>query len=166
MFISTELYFSRLIHTLEHVIAPEIESDRVRGQVFAVIDLIQQLADRIEYKHELVMQDIEMGSDMIRRIVRAVEEAEGDAPEELRAFLKKLDEGSAGSGLVLRQKVEEMLCLAIDFFHDDRSRMEPAAAGEVDSQIRDYIWKITGRDLGLMKPPLLDQISRPKKGKS
>jgi len=161
MFMSTDLYLKRITQALDKVVAPEIESDRVRGQVFAVINLIEQLAEKIEYKPALIQQEIEMGSETFRRVVQAVEKGVGDVPKDLQAFLQELDR--SGQGLGFRDRVEEMLCQAIDFFYAHRGRLEPAAALEVDGLIRGYITKITTRDLGLLKPPNIEKTSRSKR---
>ncbi|OGP61122.1 MAG: hypothetical protein A2V67_09040 [Deltaproteobacteria bacterium RBG_13_61_14] len=163
MFMSTDLYLKRITQALEKVVAPEIESDRVRGQVFAVINLIEQLAEKIEYKPALIQQEIEMGSETFRRVVQAVEKGVGDVPKDLQAFLQELERPDPGQGLGFRDRVEEMLCQAIDFFYAHRGRLEPAAALEVDGLIRGYITKITTRDLGLLKPPNIEKISRSKR---
>ena len=99
MFVNTNVYFGRITDALEKVVAPEIESDEVRGQVFAVISLIQQVSGMIEYKHDLIEQEIKEGSDIVKNILRAVEGAGIEAPEEIGEFLEKLDEGKAGGGL-------------------------------------------------------------------
>lgn len=163
MFISTNVYFRRIMDALENVIAPEVESDHVRGQVFAVVDLINQISDRVEYKHDHIEDDIKQGSKMIMQIAEALSEAGGQTPEEIEAFLKAFDEGSAGRGLALRKKVEETLCAAIDYFHENKNKMESNAAEKLDSDIRQHIFKNAGRDLGLMKPPMIEKISRPQK---
>ena len=160
MFVNTNVYFGRITDALEKVVAPEIESDEVRGQVFAVISLIQQVSGMIEYKHDLIEQEIKEGSDIVKNILRAVEGAGIEAPEEIGEFLEKLDEGKAGGGLTLRNKVDEMLCMAIDCLRDNRGGIE--AYKEVDKMVRDYIYKIAGRDLGFMKPPMIEKISRPR----
>jgi len=163
MFMTTDLYLKRITQALEKVVAPEIESDHVRGQVYAVVNLIEQLAEKIEYKPDLIAQEIQMGCETIRQAVATVGKAAGETPAELQAFLQELDRSGPGQGLGFRNRVEEMLCQAIDFFYAQRGRMEPAAAAEVDGRIRDHITKLTTRDLGLMKPPNIEKISRSKR---
>jgi len=163
MFISTDLYLKRLMNTLEQVIAPEIESDHVRGQVFAVIDLLKQLSDRVEYKQFIISQDIEIGRDLIQRILDAFEGAGCATPDDLRAYIGQMDNGAAGKGLALRTKVEEMLCAALNYFHDNINKLDGNAAKELDRVIREGITKIAGRDLTMMKPPMIEKISRSKR---
>ena len=72
MFINTEEYLRRITHTLEHVVAPLIESDFGRGQLLSAVFLLDQLTDRIDYKAELIQQEIETGCETIRKIVDAI----------------------------------------------------------------------------------------------
>jgi hypothetical protein len=162
MFMSTDVYLKRIFHTLEHVIAPEVESDYARGQVFAVISLLEQLAQKIEYRQDLIAQEIKMGSRILKSITSALDQAGAEVPEEFGSFLNEPDSGRVIS-LAVRNKLEEMLCLAIDLLHDNKGRIEQEQAMELDNQIRDYITKITTRDLGLMKPPAIEKMSRPQK---
>ena len=66
MFMSVEAYLKRLTSALENTIAPELESDQTRGQVFAVIGLLDQLATRIEYKPGLLAEEIDAGEKLAR----------------------------------------------------------------------------------------------------
>lgn len=163
MFISPGVYFKRLTDALENVVAPEIESDYVRGQVFAVVDLIRQLIDRIEYKQELITQEIQITSDSVKKMLEALEQAGCDVPDELRLFTTSLEGGSIGKGLALRNKTDEIFCKALELFHQNLDKMPPETAKEVDKAIRDNIMKVVGRDLGLMKPPMIEKISRSKR---
>jgi hypothetical protein len=163
MFMTVDLYLKRIYHTLEHVIAPEVDDDFARGQVFAVINLLEQLGQKVEYKQDLIAQEIEQGSKILSIMVAAVQDAGADIPEKITSFMKELESGSP-AGLSKRNRLEEMLCLAIDLLHENKGLLEPERYAEVDRQVRDYITKLTTRDLGLMKPPAVDKISRPKKG--
>jgi len=91
MFISTEEYLYRITYALEHVIAPLIESDFARGQLLAAVFLLDQLTDRIDYKAELVEQEIETACETIRKVVDAIEERGGETPNDLKAFLGEVE---------------------------------------------------------------------------
>jgi hypothetical protein len=41
----------RINRALENVVAPEVKSTIVRGQLFAVVELLNQLPGRFEYKY-------------------------------------------------------------------------------------------------------------------
>lgn len=162
MFMSTEVYLKRIFYTLEHVIAPEVESDFARGQVFAVISLLEQLGSQIEYKRDIIEKDMKTGAGILREVVSALKDAGAEPPSELAKYMDGLESGGPVS-LAARDRLEEMISLAIDFFHEKGSKLESQKASEVDGLVRDFITKTATRDLGLLKPPRIDQISRPKK---
>ena len=160
---TTDAYLKRLTHALEFIIAPEIESDAARGQVFAVIDLLNQLMGRIEYKPDLIASDVAANSEMIKSIVQGLEGAGVAVPEEISAFLKEVESTEGPKNLSQRARSEEILCRAIVLLHEHRGKMDAAAGQELDRALREQILKVATRDLGLMKPPLLEKISRPKR---
>jgi len=163
MFMATDAYLKRLTHALEFIIAPEIESDAARGQVFAVIDLLNQLMGRIEYKPDLIASDVAANSEMIKRIVQGLEGAAAAVPEEISAFLKEVESVPGPKNLGQRARSEEILCRAIVLLHEHRQKLGAASGQELDRALREHILKVATRDLGLMKPPLLEKISRSKR---
>ena len=163
MFITTDAYLNRLTHVLEHIIAPEIESDAVRGQVFAVIDLLNQLGGWIEYKQDLIASDVAANSEMIKRIVQALAGVGVNATQEHPAYLKEVESVTDPFSPTQRLHSEEILCQAIDLFHEHRGRLGADVSQELDRTLRDEILKNAFRDLGLTKPPLLEEISRSKR---
>jgi hypothetical protein len=165
MFIPLNIYFKRLTDALENVVAPEIESDHVRGQVFAVVELIRQIIDRIEYKQDLINQEIELGRNTIGQIADALVDAGVDAPAEIAEFIQSFEEGKAGKGIPLRNKTDEMVCAAMEAFHRNMDKMNPEVAEKTDAAIRENMFKLIGRELGLMKPPMIEKISRSKREK-
>jgi hypothetical protein len=152
MFLSTEEYLHRITHALEHVIAPLIESDYGRGQLLAAVFLLDQLTDRIDYKAELIRQEIETGCETIRKIVDAIEERGGEAPDDLKAFPGEADREDCPPDLALRSRCDEMLCCAIDSFFANRERFDPASAHAMEGLILGHLTQIASRDLGMFKP--------------
>lgn len=161
MWMSTDAYLRRLMQTLEKVVAPEIESDQVRGQLYAVVDLINQLSSKIEYKPGIVGQDVKDGGEIMKTLLDAMQSAGIPTPPELSAFLSELE--SAAPALPLKFKTEEMVCSALDHFHAHKHELGQAGTAALDQKIRDYLLKVTTRDIGLMKPPMLEKISRSKR---
>jgi hypothetical protein len=158
MFISTEEYLHRITYALEHVVAPLIESDFGRGQLLAAVFLLDQLADRVDYKAEIIQQEIETGCETIRKIVAAVEEREGQVPEGLGAFLDELDRQGPGLDLAFRSRCDEMLCSAIDAFFAHRSGFDPASAHALEGLILGHLTQIASRDLGMFKPSTSQEL--------
>ena len=152
MFLSTEEYLHRITHALEHVVAPLVESDFARGQLLSAVYLLDQLTDRIDYKAELVEQEIETTRETTLRIVDAIEERGGKVPEDLKSFVLE----AAGEGrvrdLALRKRCEEMLSTAIDSFYANRKVFDPASAHATEGLILGHLTQIGSRDMGMYKP--------------
>ena len=158
MFISTEEYLYRITHALEHVIAPLVESDFARGQLLAAVFLLDQLTDRIDYKAELVEQEIETACETIRKIVDAMEERGGKAPDDLKAFLGEVEGKAPPRDLAFRSRCDEMLCSAIDSFFANRERFDPASAHAMEGLILGHLTQIASRDLGMFKPSTSEKL--------
>ena len=158
MFISTEEYLYRITHALEHVIAPLIESDFARGQLLAAVFLLDQLTDRIDYKQELIQQEIETACETIRKIVDAIEERGGETPDDLKAFLGEVEGEAPPRDLAFRSRCDEMLCSAIDSFYANRKKFDPASAHAMEGLILGHLTQIASRDLGMFKPSTSEKL--------
>jgi len=158
MFLSAEEYLHRITYALEHVVAPLIESDFGRGQLLAAVFLLDQLTDRLDYKAELIQQEIETGCETIRKIVNALEEGDRQVPEGLGAFLDELDRQGPGKDLAFRSRCDEMLCSAIDSFFANRKGFDPASAHALEGLILAHLTQIASRDMGMFKPSTSQQL--------
>lgn len=158
MFISTEEYLHRITHALEHVIAPLIESDYGRGQLLAAVYLLDQLTDRIDYKQELIQQEIETGCEIIRKIVDSIEERGGETADDLKAFLGETDWENCAPNLAFRGRCDEMLCSAIDSFYANRKKFDPASAHTMEGLILGHLTQIASRDMGMFKPSTSEKL--------
>jgi len=163
MWMKPEAYLRRLQTTLEQVVAPEIEDDAVRGQLYAVVDLLNQLGGKIEYKRDLIAVEVAAGRAMLERVLAEMERAGADSPAELSAFVRELGAGTRPVELKLQREVEEKLCRAIDHFHAHKDKLGPELALRLDRELRDYMLKAATREMGQVKPPQLERISRSKR---
>jgi len=152
MFMSTGDYLKRITHNLEHVVAPQIESDFARGQVLAAVFLLDQLSDRIDYKASIVSNEIKMSTETIKKVVETCREKESDVPDDLSGFIEELEKGDHGMNIEFRGRCDKMLCLAIDYFYACRGKISAESAHEIESIIINLLTKIGGRDLGMLKP--------------
>ena len=163
MFVTTDEYLYRITYALENVIAPQIESDYMRGQVLAAVFLLDQLIDRIDYKADIVMQEIETGCETMRKVVEAVQEKTADVPEDLRTFLQELDRGGYGKDLAFRNRCNEMLCSAIDVFFASRHTLDQDRVHEIEDLLLGQFIQIASRDLGMTKPSTSQKLLQSKK---
>ena len=95
----------RINQTLENVIAPEIESTIVRGQLFAVVELLNQLQGKYEYRHDLMVQDIQVGRQMLATLIEAFEKAGVETPQAISTATQEIDLfGMSGDQLTRGEK--------------------------------------------------------------
>jgi len=156
MYMKPDAYFKRLQLALDQVVAPEIEDDHVRGQLYAVSELLAQLAGKLEYKHDLIAVEVAETDKALRELTGGLCESGVAVPPELAAP----DSSSLTLDLNLLHESEARLCAAIDLFHAEKKRLDPAAVIRLDQALRQYLTKTATRAMGLMKPPQLAKISR------
>ena len=152
MFISPQDYLKRITYALEHVVAPQIDSDQARGQLLAAVFLLDQFSDRIEYKHALIMQEIESDCETIRKIIGACKGKSSEVPQDIAAFMEKLEKGGHEADINFRNQCDKMLSLAIEYFWACCDKLDAEQVREVKGLIIKQIMKIGGRNLGLFKP--------------
>jgi hypothetical protein len=150
----------RINHTLENVVAPEIESPIVRGQLFAVVEILNQIQGRFDYRHDFMIQDIQVGRQMLATLIEAFEKDGVETPE---AISEVAEEGApAGmSGEQLREarsRVEEAVSAALDLL--DAHRSEIAQAEKVEKTVLAQLGQNILRDMMLFRPQRFDKISQ------
>ncbi len=158
MFLSTEEYLHRITHALEHVVAPLVESDFARGQLLAAVYLLDQLTDRIEYKADMIEQEIETGIETIRKIVEAIEEREGRVPDDLKSFVQEAGQEGRARDLAFRSQCDVMLSTAIDAFYANRKTFDSASSHALEGLILGHLTQIGSRDMGMYKPSTSEKL--------
>jgi hypothetical protein len=149
MFMPTTNYLKRITLALEHEAAPRIEDDFARGQVLAAVFLLDNLADRIDYKPDVIEKEVEKCCDTIKAIVEAV--GDENLPDEIKEFMAELEGDELVKNLAFRNKCDHVLSLAIDLYFKHRDKLDPEADLELDEKIVKYITDINLRDLGMFK---------------
>ena len=165
MYATVESYLKRITTVLDQTIAPAIESDQARGQVYAVINLLEQLATRVEIKQELIDKEIEMGVKVLMETAKALQQAGVEIEGDRDGFLAELESKGPGKDLAYCARLDETISAMIDLFFDRRAKLKTEDAAAIDQTIRDYLTKLATRDIGLTKPPNFDKISRSKREK-
>jgi len=160
MFITTRDYLKRITNSLELVVAPEIESDFIRGQVLAAVFLLDQLAEKVDYKPGLIDQEIAMDRETLAKIAEAFNAVGVEAPDEAKAIL---DESAAEPTLNLRNQCDQALSIAIENFFQNRAQLSPEDALELDGHIVAHFKKISLRNLGMFRPSTSGKLIQKKK---
>lgn len=150
----------RLTHTLENVIAPEIESPIVRGQLFAVVEILNQIQGRFDYRHDFMVQDIQVGRQMLTTLIEALEKAEVGIPETISSTAKEVDllGMSAEELRASRSRMEEAVSAALDLLDAHRSAIPRAE--QVEKAVLGQLGQNLLRDMMLYRPQRFDKISQ------
>ena len=151
MFITVSEYLKRITLTLEQVVAPKVESEFERGQLLAAVFLLDQLADKVDYKDELIDQEIKLCCATIKEIAGVFQQYGLDIPDDLKSFLEKLDQEGAGKGLEFRGHCNRMLSAAIQSFFTHKDKLDPAVVHKIDGIILGQFKTIGLRDMGMLK---------------
>ena len=150
----------RLNHTLENVIAPEIESPIVRGQVFAVVEILNQIQGRFDYRHDFMIQDIQVGRQMLATLTEALEKAGVETSEAISSAAEEVDlvAMSVEQLRATRGRVEEAVSAALDVLDAHRSGIPRAE--EVEKAVLGQLGQNIIRDMMLYRPQRFDKISQ------
>lgn len=160
MFVSINDYLARIYNTLENVVAPEVESDFVRSQLFAAVALIGSLSKKIEYKKDLILDEINAGMEIIKAISDVLKESGIDIPENTMAFLDEFRENGLAADIKNIDRVNEQFRIALDFLYDRKSEISAEMYVHIDNKVRAYIHDISLRDVGFMPHVSFDKILR------
>ncbi len=156
--------FTRIVeglnHTLENVIAPEIESTIVRGQLFAVVEFLNQIQGRFDYRHDLMVQEIQVGKQMLATLIEAFEEAGDETPGEISTATEEVDLlGMSGEQLrEARNRVEAAVSAALDLLDAHRSGI--AQAQKVEKTVLGQLGQNILRNMMLFRRQRFDKISQ------
>jgi hypothetical protein len=165
MLLSIEDQFSGIQQTLEEVVVPCISSPYVRGQVFAVMEILNQMQNWVEYRSDLLEDEISRTREVISPIAEAlktqgleVREAAGDffrEKENLEVAFPK----NGKELLELRNRTNRLLELSQQLFHDIREVIPPEERAKIEKLLGTHIGYISKRNLKLLRPTLLKKIS-------
>ncbi len=150
----------RINHALENVIAPEVESPIVRGQLFAVVEMLNQLPGKYEYRHDLLAQDIQVGKQMLTTLLEALTKAGIRTPEAISAETREVDLlGMSGEHLrEERGRVEEAVSSALDLLDANRSAIPDAE--KIEKTVLGQLGQNILRDMMLFRRQRFDKISQ------
>lgn len=150
----------RINLTLESVVAPEIASPIVRGQLFAVVELLNQLPGRFDYRHDFLAEDIVRCREILAYLAEPLAAAGVAAPEEASAAARPVGLGGM-SGDQLREerdRVQTAVSNALDLLHAHRENV-----GEVrglQEGVLDRLMPGVLRDVGQFRRQRFDRISQ------
>jgi hypothetical protein len=145
--IPLETLLDGLERTLTASVLPDVGSRFARGQLYAVVDVLRNLRDRIEPKAELLAAEAESAAAALERVAAVLD------AQPLREAL------AAAAGVPLATRVVALRAALvdalgrIDALPDDRAREARAA-------VNAHLAAQAMRDLAVVKPSLLSEISK------
>ena len=160
MFSPIETYLERIFATLENVVAPEVESDYARVQLFAAIGLLQSLGKKVEYRQELIQERMTMYAGVMSKVFRAVEKNGGEPSGELRDYFRELETRGPGRDPADLARLEEKFSRTIDLFFFHRAKLDPEEARNLDREIREVLTQVCSGDLSFLASDNIDKAKK------
>jgi hypothetical protein len=151
MLIPIERLIDGCLHTLREEVLPEVASRAVRGRVWAVLDVLHNLRDRIEEIRAPAETEAQSAADALVRLaaaLRAGGDPEGAARVE-RALAEAPQDPPTARAAALRAALAEAIAA-----HPD------GLDGPARDALRPHLAAQSLRDLALLKPSLLAEISK------
>ncbi len=154
MLVPVERLLAGVVDTLKTNVLPEVASGFARGQLYAAIDVLQNLEDRVEEKAELHATEADSA---LAALARAAESLRGAGHAETAAAIEGAVEDtpaappqarSAGARAALGQALEAIAALP-----DAESEVARAALGE-------HLGLQAMREVAVLKPSMLKEISQ------
>lgn len=153
--ISVEMMVPRIIRTLEEDIIPNLTDPFLRGEAFAILGMLSNLAARIEERCDV----IEPENQGIRAILRKILEEAGHASmdEGLRRTLEEAlaVEGRLGEANI---RLKEALVQVIRAL--PRWGLAPEKEAALTAMIHQHLRNQLNRDLALRQPTRIGRISK------
>ena len=145
--IPLETLLDGLVRTLTESVLPDVGSRFARGQLYATIDVLRNLRDRIEPKAALLADEAESAAAALERVAAVLD----DRP--LHDALAAAARAPLDARVVaLRAALVDVLA-RIDALPDERAREARAA-------VNAHLAAQAMRDLAVVKPSLLSEISK------
>ncbi len=154
MVIPPERLIDGCVETLRDEVLPNLEARTARGQLYAVMDVLQNLRDRVELKAVALEVEATSARTALERIAVALLEA-GDAGA-AGTVEEALAAAPSGSAFDRAAALRQALVAAIDTLYALPSGVPEAAR----RALGDHLGPQAVRDIAPLKPSLLNEISK------
>jgi hypothetical protein len=153
MLVPVEMLIDGVVRTLTEAVAPHVGARFARGQLYAAIDVLRNLRDRVEERAARAEAEAASAADGLRRVVAALREPAAAAAAAVEKTLAAAPEGPpAERAAALRRAVVAALEVL------DALPAEVAAGAR--AALEAHLAAQALRDLAVLKPSLLAEISR------
>ena len=159
---SLQRLFTEIIETLDRA-GQSVTDPYARSQVFAVIDILTNLAHRIEWKRADVQGSVDELRALFAEIVALLGE-NGSYPAALTDLRKRL--AAAATGPLsddLQAERDRLSRVLISMMEDTaavRSQLPAAVADAIDQRCNAYLRRQLDRDIALVRRPMFRRMSQ------
>ncbi len=150
MHLPIEILLDGVLRTLREAVLPAVEGRFARGQLFAVLDVLQNLRDRVEPRAALDDAEAASAGAALARVVEALGPAVA-AP--LAAALAEVPPDPPAARVAALRAVVVRCFALLDALPD-------AVAGPARAALAEHLAAQAMRDVAPLKPSLLEEISK------
>jgi hypothetical protein len=154
MAIAIERLIDGCLETLREDVLPDVTSGFARGQVWAVMDVLQNLRDRVEVRRAFAVEEARSAESALGRIAQVLREA-GCRDDAARIDALRTADAGAEPGtrvVALRAALVE----ALGVLHARPGGLSDAAR----EALAGHLAPQAVRDIAMLKPSLLNEISK------
>ena len=154
MAIAIERLIDGCLETLRENVLPDLRTSFARGQIWAVMDILQNLRDRVEVKQAFAVDEVGSAEAALERIATVLRDAGcADEAGTLDSALATGATDAAGERVIA---LREMLVVALRALH-----AQPGGLSDSGRQaLASHLTPQTVRDIAVLKPSLLNEISK------
>lgn len=150
MLVPIETMIDGVVRTLTERVLPDVPTRFARGQLYAVIDVLRNLRDRVEPRASLFEDESTSIAAALARVAPLLSAA---SKRTLDAAVAEVPPAPAAARLAA---LRSALLMALDALDD----LAPADAAEARAAIAEHLVAQTMRDLAVLKPSLVGEISK------
>jgi hypothetical protein len=150
MRVTVERLLDGVVDTLHRQVLPDVTTPFARGQLYAAIDVLRNLRDRIEPRADLLGAESDAAVEALENAATAAPPLAARIAEALRAV--PAAPASARAAILRRTLVETLTALA--------ALPDPEAAAAARAHILGHLGSQAMRDVAVLKPSMLSEISR------
>jgi hypothetical protein len=154
MLISPQSLIDGAMRTLREAVLPDVPSRFARGQLYCVLDVLNNLRDRIEEKAQPFVEESESANAALERVISALvaggREGETSPLREMRSNAATLAPAERAS----------MLCAALVRAVEILDGVPEAELPDAREALRGHFVTQALRDVVPLKPSLLSEISK------
>jgi hypothetical protein len=138
-----------VVHTLSTVVAPAVGDRFARGQLFAVLDLLNNLRDRIAVRPDILEAEATSAAEALDAAAVAL----GGVPAPLAEALAAVPDGP------LAERVAALRAALVVAF-EQLATLPPAVAEPAHAALAAHLGGQAMRDVAVLKPSMLEEISK------